>query len=90
MDSSVRIAVAPFLPELIVKSLRPNLVPARLALGQVGLPDGLVADVLADAYLLAARLDYVRNASARTVALFTRRGVLEVPGAGEVFHHFGR
>jgi len=89
LDSSVRIAVAPFLPELIVRSLRPNLVPARLALRQAGLPDGLVADVLADSYAPAATLEFIRDASARTVALFARCGVLEVPGAAEAFHYFG-
>jgi len=89
LDPSVRITVAPFLSELIVRSLRPSLRSHRSALRHIGLPDALVADILAESYSPAATLDYIRNASARTVALFTRCGVLEVPGAADAFHHVG-
>lgn len=89
LEPAVRIAVAPFLPELIVRSLRPSLSSHRSALRHIGLPDDLVADILADSYSPAATLDYIRDASARTVALFARCGVLEVPGAADAFHHFG-
>ena len=89
LDPAVRITVAPFLPELVVKSLQPSLSSHRLALRQVGLPDALVEDILAESYSRAATLEYIRDASARTVALFIRCGVLEVPGAADAFHHFG-
>jgi hypothetical protein len=89
LDPTVRITVAPFLPELIVRSLRPSLRSHRSALRHIGVPDALVADILAESYSPAATLDYIRDASARTVALFTRCGVLEVPGAADAFHHFG-
>lgn len=89
LEPAVRITIAPFLPELIVRSLRPSLSSHRLALRHVGMPDALVADILAESYSPAATLDYIKDASARTVALFSRCGVLQVPGAADAFHRFG-
>jgi P-aminobenzoate N-oxygenase AurF len=89
LPMATRVRIAPFLPELIVRSLTPNTTSPRLALHQVGLPPTLIADIIADSYSAQATRDYVRNAAGRTISLFKRCGVLEVAGAEEAFHRFG-
>lgn len=89
LTPSVQATIAPFLPELIVRSLTPNIRSSELALRRIGLSESLVADILADSYSPAKTIDYIRGASFRTVALFQRCGVLAVPGAAEVFDRLG-
>jgi hypothetical protein len=89
LPASTRVKVAPFLPELVVRSLAPNVTSPRLALQEIGLPPRLIADVIADSYSVEATREYVRNASSRTVGLFKRCGVLEVAGAAAAFDGFG-
>jgi P-aminobenzoate N-oxygenase AurF len=89
LPASIRTRVAPFLPELIVRSLAPNHDSARRALLAVGLTPALAAEIVADCYSPAATIDYIRTASSKTVALFRRCGVLDVPRAADRFHDLG-
>lgn len=82
---STRVTVAHFLPEMILKSLRPNIETVQAALRTVGLSEAVVRAVLADSYSAAATNAYIRTASAKTVHLFEECGVLDIPGARENF-----
>lgn len=89
LPESVHATIAPFLPELIVRSLTPNIRSSELALRRVGLSDSLVTEILADSYHPSSTIGYIRGASSRTVTLLERCGVIDVPGAADVFDSFG-
>jgi hypothetical protein len=89
LDAATRQLIGPFLPELIVRSLHPNLRSHRLALTAAGFGTATVEEVLRDCYGPVATLDYIRKASARTVRLFVECDVLDEPGARDRFHELG-
>ena len=84
-----RRAVAHFLPQIIVRSLQPATRSARSALGQAGLGPSQVDTILAESYDDASVMRGIRFASRRTIALFRRSGVFDVPGALDEFHRSG-
>jgi len=84
-----RRVVAHLLPQVIVRSLQPATRSARLALEQVGFSTAQIEDILADSYGPQPVMDGIRHAARRTIGLFRRAGVFEVPGAQDAFHQAG-
>jgi len=85
LDPPDKRAVARLLPEVIVRSLRPATRSAELALGAVGFTPAQVDAVVAESYAADSVMDGIRFAARRTIGLFRKCGVFEVPGAREAF-----
>lgn len=85
LDAPMRSRISGYLPCLIVRSLRPSTGPARSALLAAGFAEPAVHEIVADSYSDAAVLADINRSAAKTVQLFARVGVLDVPGARERF-----
>jgi hypothetical protein len=89
LEPSLRRQIASYLPRLIVASLQPPSVPAVAALRAAGFPAAQVAEIVADSYAKPKVLPGIRRSAAKTIALFERTGVLDIPGAREEFQAAG-
>jgi para-aminobenzoate N-oxygenase AurF len=85
LDASGRRAVARFLPMVIVRSLQPATRSARLALAESGFSPAQVDTIVAEAYDADSVMRGIQFAARRTIGLFRKCGVFEVPGAREEF-----
>ncbi|MFC3898199.1 diiron oxygenase [Lentzea rhizosphaerae] len=85
LDPADRRAVAHFLPAVIVRSLQPATRSARLALAGVGFSPADVDTIVAESYDQDSVMSGIRFAARRTVGLFRKCGVFDVPGAREAF-----
>jgi len=85
LDPPLRTRISGYLPRLIVRSLRPPTGPAQAALLAAGFGETTARDIVADSYSDAAVLADINRSAAKTVQLFARVGVLDVPGARERF-----
>ncbi|MEU6683558.1 diiron oxygenase [Streptomyces sp. NPDC046832] len=77
------------LPELVSRSLTPDLVPVRGSLRAAGLDEAAVSEVLADVYAPDKTRDGIRASARHTFQLFESVGVLDVPGARDSFMSAG-
>jgi hypothetical protein len=89
LDPSLRRPIARYLPRLIVASLQPATQPARAALLAAGFTEAQVAEIIADSYAPATVLAGIRRSAAKTIRLFERTGVLDIPGARDDFREAG-
>ncbi len=85
LDGATRTMVATYLPKLIIHSLQPATAPATAALIKSGFTAEATGTIVAESYNRQAVTESIRFASAKTVALFERIGVLDIPGAPEQF-----
>jgi hypothetical protein len=89
LDPAVRSDLARYLPRLIVQSLQPPTGPARAALRAAGFPERIAGEIIADSYSPDAVLAGINRSAAKTLQLFARLGVLDVPGARDAFLAYG-
>ncbi|MEV7003121.1 diiron oxygenase [Streptomyces sp. NPDC093982] len=85
MSPALRERAARCLPELVSRSLTPDLVPVRASLTAAGLGEAAVGEVLADCYATDQLRLGVRASARHTFQLFESAGVLDVPGARDAF-----
>ncbi|MFF8789083.1 diiron oxygenase [Streptomyces sp. NPDC015125] len=85
LDPGLRERSARCLPELVLRSLAPDLAPVRNSLRLAGLDKEGVEQVVADAYAPGQVREQIRNSARHPVRLFESVGVLEMPGAGDAF-----
>ncbi|MGW7406429.1 diiron oxygenase [Streptomyces sp. NPDC054833] len=81
MSPALRVRAARCLPELVSRSLTPDLVPVRSSLGAAGLGDAAVREIVADCYAPEQLRRGVRSSARHTFHLFESVGVLDVAGA---------
>lgn len=85
LDPSERSAAARCLPQLIRRSLEPDVTATRAALIAAGLSEPAVATVLAESYPAEGRTAEVARSARHSVRLFRICGVLDVPGGYDAF-----
>jgi hypothetical protein len=85
MTPALRERASRCLPELVSRSLMPDLVPVRASLAAAGLSDAAVREVVADTYAPEQLQSGVRASARHTFQLFETIGVLDVPGARDAF-----
>lgn len=89
LDSGMRRKTAYCLPELIHRSLAPDLAPVRRSLELTCLAREEIDAILADSYPAAQVSEGIKRSARHTIRLFESVGVLDVPGAREVFEGAG-
>lgn len=89
LDTTERRMVSRLLPDVIIRSLRPATRSARTALGVVGFSGAQADQIIAESFDRTSVMTGIVGASAKTVALLERCGVLDLPGAREGFRHAG-
>lgn len=89
LDAPLRQRVADYLPDLVVRSLRPASDPARDALLASGFERGQVADIIADSFSRDRVMAGIRHSADKTLRLFEEVGVLDLPGARDRFTEKG-
>lgn len=85
LDPADKRAVAHFLPAVIVRSLRPATRSAQLALAEMQFTPDQVQTIVAESYAPDGVMAGIRFAARRTIGLFRKCGVFQVPGAREAF-----
>lgn len=89
LDRQTRETCARLLPQLIHRSVLPDVTAAGRALRACGIPEPVVREVLESSYSTAFCHGYAAGASRKTVRLFRACGVLDLPGADEAFAEAG-
>ncbi|MBV8933009.1 MAG: diiron oxygenase [Kutzneria sp.] len=89
LDRSERETVSRLLPDVIIRSLQPATRSARAALGVAGFSPARTDQIIAESFDRQSVMAGITIASAKTVALLERCGVLDVPGARERFQNAG-
>jgi hypothetical protein len=89
LDTGMRRKTAHCLPELIHRSLAPELAPVRRSLELTSLAREEIDSVLADSYPAARVSAGIRSSARHSIRLFESVGVLDVPGAREAFEGAG-
>ncbi|MFF0144087.1 para-aminobenzoate N-oxygenase AurF [Amycolatopsis sulphurea] len=85
LDQPDKRAVGTFLPDVIVRSLKPATLSARLALAEVGFTPDQVRAIVAESYAPDPVMAGIRFAARRTIGMFRKCGVFEVAGSREAF-----
>ena len=85
MSPALRERAARCLPELVGRSLTPDLVPVRASLRAAGLGEAAVREIVADCHAPGLLRENVRNSARHTFHLFESVGVMDVPGARDAF-----
>ncbi|MEH1098505.1 diiron oxygenase [Micromonospora sp. CPCC 205561] len=89
LGRSERELVSRLLPEVIIRSLQPATQSARAALGVTGFSPAQTDQIVAESFDRTSVMAGIVVASAKTVALLERCGVLDLPGARERFQNAG-
>jgi hypothetical protein len=88
LDHTLHRKIATYLPHLLIGSLPPVVEPARASLLAAGFSEREIKDIVEDTYSQAAVMKGVRRSAAKTIQLFEKVGVLDIPGAREEFHRY--
>jgi hypothetical protein len=89
LGTGMRRKTAHCLPELIHRSLAPDLAPVRRSLELTSLAREEIDAVLADCYPAARVSAGIRTSARHSIRLFESVGVLDIPGAREAFECAG-
>ncbi|KPI00269.1 P-aminobenzoate N-oxygenase AurF [Actinobacteria bacterium OK074] len=85
MSPVLRERAARCLPELVSRSLTPELVPVRASLRAAGLDEAAVREIVADCHPPDRVRENIRSSARHTFHLFESVGVMDVPGARDAF-----
>ena len=85
LSTADRTAAAQCLPQLIQRSLAPDLTATRTALKAAGLSEGKAETVLHESFPADGRIAEIAHDARHSVRLFRSCGVLDVPGGRDAF-----
>jgi hypothetical protein len=89
LDVRTQRKIAYCLPELIYRSLSPELSPVRRSLALTPLMHKEIDEILAESYADSRVSKSIRDSARHSVRLFESVGVLDIPGAREAFEAVG-
>ncbi|MBT0768284.1 diiron oxygenase [Kineosporia sp. J2-2] len=89
LSVSERQMVARWLPDLILRSLKPATTPTANALRAVGTPEAEIREIIGDSFSPAAVVGGIRRSSVNTVRLFASMGILDDAQTHDAFARAG-